>query len=158
MEAWLSTSIDVVPAVDVLGGEAGRLRQGDYDDVVERATDPAQLAARFASAGARRIHLVDLEGARTGGVRPDLVARVVAAAAPATVQASGGIRTLDDARALLGVGAVTVVVGTAAADDPAPWGDALGGRVVPALDSRDGRVRTAGWTADGGLTVNEATA
>src|SRR5215218_3998620 len=158
MDAWLSTPIEVIPAVDVLGGEAVRLRQGDYDDVVERATDPARLAGRFAAAGARRVHLVDLEGARSGGVRPELVARIVEAAAPATVQASGGIRTLDDARALLGAGAATVVVGTAAADDPAPWVDALGDRVVLALDVRDGRVRTAGWTADGGATVDEATA
>src|SRR5215212_4753238 len=101
LKEWLAAPSEGVPAVDVLGGEAVRRRQGDYDDVVEHASEPAQLAARFAAAGARRIHLVDLEGARSGGVRPDLVARVVAAAAPAAVQASGGIRTLDDARALL---------------------------------------------------------
>jgi len=158
MDAWLSTPIEVIPAVDVLGGEAVRLRQGDYDDVVERATDPTRLAARFAAAGAKRIHLVDLEGARSGGVRPGLVARVVEAAAPATVQASGGIRTLVDARALLAAGAVAIVVGTAAVDDPAPWVESLGDRVVLALDVRDGRVRTAGWTADAGLTLDEAAA
>jgi len=158
MDAWLSTPIEVIPAVDVLGGEAVRLRQGDYDDVVERATDPARLAARFAAAGAKRIHLVDLEGARSGGVRPGLVARVVEAAAPAAVQASGGIRSLDDARALLAAGAVAIVVGTAAVDDPAPWVESLGDRVVLALDVRDGRVRTAGWTADAGLTLDDATA
>jgi len=158
MDAWLSTPIEVIPAVDVLGGEAVRLRQGDYDDVVERATDPARLAARFAAAGAKRIHLVDLEGARSGGVRPGLVARVVEAAAPAAVQASGGIRSLDDARALLAAGAVAIVVGTAAVEDPAPWVESLGDRVVLALDVRDGRVRTAGWTADAGLTLDEATA
>ena len=158
MDAWLSTPIEVIPAVDVLGGEAVRLRQGEYDDVVERATDPARLAARFAAAGAKRIHLVDLEGARSGGVRPGLVARVVEAAAPAAVQASGGIRSLDDARALLAAGAVAIVVGTAAVEDPAPWVESLGDRVVLALDVRDGRVRTAGWTADAGLTLDEATA
>src|SRR5215208_6141752 len=125
MDAWLSTPIEVIPAVDVLDGEAVRLRQGDYDDVVERATDPTRLAARFAAAGAKRIHLVDLEGARSGGVRPGLVA---------------------------------IVVGTAAVDDPAPWVESLGDRVVLALDVRDGRVRTAGWTADAGLTLDEATA
>jgi phosphoribosylformimino-5-aminoimidazole carboxamide ribotide isomerase len=156
LEEWLAASIEVIPAVDVLGDEAVRLRQGDYDDVVERATDPARLAAGFAAAGARRIHLVDLEGARSGRVRPDLVARVAEAAAPSTVQASGGIRTLDDARALLDAGAVAVIVGTAAAQDPAPWVDAFRERVVLALDVRDGRVRTAGWTADAGLTVDEA--
>src|SRR5829696_5009465 len=118
MEEWLSTPIPVIPAVDVLGDDVVRLRQGDYDRVVERWTDPVQLAARFASAGATRLHLVDLDGARSGGVRPDLVARVVDAAAPAAVQASGGIRSLDDARRLLGAGAVAVVVGTAAAADP----------------------------------------
>jgi phosphoribosylformimino-5-aminoimidazole carboxamide ribotide isomerase len=156
LEEWLAASIEVIPAVDVLGDEAVRLRQGDYEDVVERATDPARLAAGFAAAGARRIHLVDLEGARSGRVRPDLVARVAEAAAPSTVQASGGIRTLDDARALLDAGAVAVIVGTAAAQDPAPWVDAFRERVVLALDVRDGRVRTAGWTADAGLTVDEA--
>src|SRR5215210_632552 len=118
LEEWLAASIEVMPAVDVLGHEAVRLRRGDYVDVVERASDPARLAARFSNAGARRIHLVDLDGARAGGVRPALVARVVEAAAPATVQASGGIRTPDDARALLAAGAVAVVVGTAAVDDP----------------------------------------
>ena len=158
LQEWLATSIEVIPAVDVLGAEAVRLRQGDYDDVVERATDPTRLAARFAAAGAKRIHLVDLEGARSGGVRPGLVARVVEAAAPAAVQASGGIRSLDDARALLAAGAVAIVVGTAAVEDPAPWVESLGDRVVLALDVRDGRVRTAGWTADAGLTLDEATA
>ena len=158
LEEWLAASIEVIPAVDVLGDEVVRLRQGDYEDVVERATDPARLAAGFAAAGARRIHLVDLEGARSGGVRPGLVARLVGAVAPSTVQASGGIRTLDDARALLDAGAVAVIVGTAAAQDPAPWVDAFRERVVLALDVRDGRVRTAGWTTDGGLTVDEATA
>jgi phosphoribosylformimino-5-aminoimidazole carboxamide ribotide isomerase len=158
LDEWLAATIEVIPAVDVLGDEAVRLRQGDYEDVVERATDPARLAAGFAAAGARHIHLVDLEGARSGGVRPDLVARVVGAAAPSTVQASGGIRTLDDARALLDAGAVAVIVGTAAADDPAPWVDALGERVLLALDVRDGRVRNAGWTSDAGLTLDEATA
>src|SRR5215211_6487367 len=156
MDAWLSTPIEVIPAVDVVGLEAVRLRRGDYEDVVERATDPARLAARFAAAGARRIHLVDLDGARAGGVRPDLVARVAEAAVPATVQASGGIRTLDDANALLEAGAVAVVVGTAAAENPARWVEALAGRLMLALDVRDGRLRTAGWTADGGLTVDDA--
>jgi len=156
MDEWLAVSIEVLPAIDVLGDEAVRLRRGDYGEVVDRAGDPTRLAARFAAAGARRIHLVDLDGARCGGVRPELVARVVEAAAPASVQASGGIRTLDDARALLDAGAAVVVVGTAAASDPAPWVDALGDRVVLGLDVRGGRVRTAGWTADGGVTFDEA--
>jgi phosphoribosylformimino-5-aminoimidazole carboxamide ribotide isomerase len=156
LDEWFACSIEVIPAVDVVGDEAVRLRQGDYAHVVERADDPAALARRFAAAGARWIHLVDLDGARAGRVRPELVRRVVAAAAPAAVQASGGIRSLDDAHALLSAGAAAVVVGTAATSDPAPWIDALGNRVLLALDVRDGRVRTAGWTADGGLALEEA--
>src|SRR5690349_7716442 len=102
---WFSGPIEVIPAVDVLGSEAVRLRQGSYDEVVERAEDPAALARRWRELGAGRIHLVDLEGARRGGVRPELVRRVAAACAPAPVQASGGIRSPADARSLLAAGA-----------------------------------------------------
>jgi len=155
LEQWLEAAIEVIPAVDVLGQGAVRLHQGAYDDVVERAGDPVELARAFAEAGAGRIHLVDLDGARAGRVRPDLVGEVAAAIAPAALQASGGIRSLDDARALLAAGAGRVVVGTAAFPDPAPWAE-LGERLVVALDVREGQVRTAGWTEAAGVTVDEA--
>jgi phosphoribosylformimino-5-aminoimidazole carboxamide ribotide isomerase len=155
LERWLKAEIEVIPAVDVLGRGAVRLHQGAYDEVVERAGDPVDLARAFAEAGARRIHLVDLDGARSGRVRPELVAEVAAAVAPAALQASGGIRSLDDARALLAAGAGRVVVGTAAFPDPAPWAE-LGDRLVVALDVREGQVRTAGWTEAAGLTVDDA--
>lgn len=153
---WSGTAIPVIPAVDVLGEEAVRLGRGDYDDVVERADDPVALAARWARDGAERVHLVDLDGARAGAVRPALVARVAAAVAPALLQASGGIRGLDDARALLAAGADRVIVGTAAWPDPAPWVEALGERLLVALDVRDGEVRAAGWTQGSGLRLDEA--
>jgi phosphoribosylformimino-5-aminoimidazole carboxamide ribotide isomerase len=145
----------VIPAVDVLGAEAVRLREGAYDDVVARADDPVALAARFARAGAGRIHVVDLDGARNGRVRPALVRAIVEAAA-VPVQASGGIRTLADARALLDAGAGRVVVGTAAFPDPAPWAAALSEQLVVALDVRDGEVRTRGWTDTSGLSLDDA--
>jgi len=72
------------------------------------------------------------------------------------VQASGGIRSLEDARALLDAGADRVVVGTSAWPDPAPWVEALGSALVVAIDIRAGRVRTAGWTSDGGISAEEA--
>jgi phosphoribosylformimino-5-aminoimidazole carboxamide ribotide isomerase len=155
LEQWLEAEIEVIPAVDVLGEGAVRLHQGAYDEVVARAGDPVELARAFAEAGARRIHLVDLDGARTGRVRPALVRQVAAAVAPGELQASGGIRSLDDAYVLLDAGAGRVVVGTAAFPDPAPWTE-LGDRLVVALDVRDGEVRTAGWTEASGLTVDEA--
>jgi len=144
----------VIPAVDVLGGEAVRLERGSYDDVVERADDPVALAERWVRLGAKRIHLVDLDGARRGGVRPELV-RGVASAAGVPVQASGGIRSRDDAERLLDAGADRVVVGTAAWPDPAPWLD-LGAALVLAVDVRDGLVRSSGWTSDAGLTFEQA--
>lgn len=153
---WRETAIEVIPAVDVLGVEAVRLGRGDYDDVVERADDPVALARRFAGAGAARIHLVDLDGARSGRVRPALVAEVAAAVSPAKLQASGGIRSVDDARTLLAAGADRVIVGTAAWPDPAPWVSALGWSLLVALDVRDGEVRASGWTEGSGLRLDEA--
>ena len=157
LERWLGAQIEVIPAVDVLGEGAVRLHQGAYDDVVERAGDPVELGRAFAEGGARRIHLVDLDGARAGRVRPELVGDVAAAVSPASLQASGGIRSLDDARSLLAAGADRVVVGTAAFPDPSPWAE-LGERLVVALDVRDGQVRTAGWTEGSGLAVDDAAA
>jgi phosphoribosylformimino-5-aminoimidazole carboxamide ribotide isomerase len=156
LEAWFACSIEVIPAVDVLGDEAIRLRQGAYDEIVERPGDPVSLAVSFAAAGARRIHLVDLDGARRGGVRPELVAGVARRVAPVLLQASGGIRSHDDGRSLLAAGADRIVVGTAAVVDPRPWVVAFGDAVVVALDVRDGSVRSAGWTESSGLSTAEA--
>jgi phosphoribosylformimino-5-aminoimidazole carboxamide ribotide isomerase len=152
---WFDQRIEVIPAVDVLGEGAVRLERGAYDSVVERAGEPVALAQRWVAAGAKRIHLVDLDGARSGQVRPELVRAIAALGVP--LQASGGIRSLDDARALLDAGADRVVVGTAAWPDPSPWFD-LGEALVLALDVRDGEVRTAGWTVGSGIRFGEALA
>jgi phosphoribosylformimino-5-aminoimidazole carboxamide ribotide isomerase len=96
---------------------------------------------------------VDLDGARSGKVRPALVQAVAGAGVP--VQASGGIRSYDDAVALLFAGADRVIVGTAAWPDPAPWLE-LGDAVVLALDVLGGEIRTAGWTEGTGLTLEDA--
>jgi len=150
---WFDLPIEVIPAVDVLGDTAVRLRKGDYDEVVERAEDPVDLAFNWARRGARRIHLVDLDGARSGNVRPKLVQAIAGVGLP--VQASGGIRTRDDALALLFAGADRVVVGTAAWPDPTPWLE-LGEQVVLALDVLDGEVRTSGWLEGSGVTLEQA--
>jgi phosphoribosylformimino-5-aminoimidazole carboxamide ribotide isomerase len=152
---WFRQSIEVIPAVDVLGEGAVRLERGDYDSVVERAGEPVALAQRWVAAGAQRIHLVDLDGARSGQVRPELVRAIAATGVP--VQASGGIRSVADARALLDAGADRVVVGTAAWPDPTVWFE-LGDALVLALDVRDGEVRTAGWTVGTGLRFEAALA
>jgi phosphoribosylformimino-5-aminoimidazole carboxamide ribotide isomerase len=148
----------LIPAVDVVGAEAVRLRRGAFDDVVARAGDPAELIARFAVARPPFVHLVDLVGARRGRIRPELVARLSEAAAPTAIQASGGVRSLADAQKLLDVGAARVVVGTVALDSPSALAElaaALGEGLVVAVDARDGRVAVAGWSRITNLAPDE---
>jgi phosphoribosylformimino-5-aminoimidazole carboxamide ribotide isomerase len=150
---WFDLPIEVIPAVDVLGDGAVRLERGGYEDVVERAGDPVALATRWVESGALRLHLVDLDGARGGPLRPELVREIASLGVP--VQASGGIRSLDDARMLLEAGADRVVVGTAAWPDPTHWLE-LGDALVLAVDVLDGVVRTSGWTRSTGLSFADA--
>jgi phosphoribosylformimino-5-aminoimidazole carboxamide ribotide isomerase len=148
-----SQHFQVIPAVDLLGEEAVRLEQGNVRRIAARA-EPEELVRRFAAAGAELIHLVDLDGARRGGIRVDLVRRLIAAARPALVQASGGIRSVADAERLLASGASRVVVGTAALADTDAlerFAGAIGDRLVVAIDVRRGRVSVCGWTEDTGI-------
>jgi phosphoribosylformimino-5-aminoimidazole carboxamide ribotide isomerase len=143
----------VFPAVDLFGDEAVRLEQGDFDRVAVRA-NPEELVRRFAAAGARLVHVVDLDGARAGGIRQGLLGRLAEAAAPAKVQASGGIRSPADAEQLLAAGAARVVVGTAAFAEPKAleqFAASLGDRLVVAIDVRGVRVAVRGWLEDTGL-------
>jgi phosphoribosylformimino-5-aminoimidazole carboxamide ribotide isomerase len=153
-----SNGFQLIPAVDVVGAEAVRLRRGAFDDIVARAGHPAELVERFAAARPPFVHVVDLEGARDGRIRPELVARLAEAAAPTPIQASGGVRSLADAEELLDAGAARVVVGTVALDSPpvlAELATALGERLVVAVDARDGRVAVAGWSRITNLAPDE---
>lgn len=155
----LVREFQLIPAVDLLGEEAVRLERGDYERVTLREADPGALVARFVEAGARLVHVVDLDGARSGRLRPELIGQLAAAAAPAEVQASGGIRSVADAEALLAAGAARVVVGTAAfatEDAVARFAAALGAALVVAIDVREGRVAARGWRDETGLGVAEA--
>jgi phosphoribosylformimino-5-aminoimidazole carboxamide ribotide isomerase len=149
----------VIPAVDLLDDQAVRLEQGDFDRVTHQAGDPGQLVARYAAVRPAFIHVVDLDGARKGRIRPDVVGRLVAAAQPVPIQASGGIRSLADAEALLAAGAARVIIGTAAFSEQSAlrnFAAALGERLVVALDARDGRLALAGWQRYSSLSVETA--
>jgi phosphoribosylformimino-5-aminoimidazole carboxamide ribotide isomerase len=155
----LPAGFAVIPAVDLLGDEAVRLERGDYSRVINRAGSPVDLIERFSAAEPSLIHVVDLDGARSGRVRPTLIARLVEAAGGVPIQASGGIRSIDDAETLLSAGAARVIVGTAAfAQEGAltKFAGALGERLVVAADAREGRLAVAGWEESGGLPIEDA--
>ncbi|HSD00973.1 MAG TPA: 1-(5-phosphoribosyl)-5-[(5-phosphoribosylamino)methylideneamino] imidazole-4-carboxamide isomerase [Gaiellales bacterium] len=148
-----------VPAIDLLGGRVVRLRQGRYDRATVYSDDPVAVAERLSGAGATRLHVVDLDAARDG-LRPPEHGRILAriAALPGVrLQLGGGIRTEADVAAALETGAWRVIVGTLAAEDPATAGRLARetGRVVAAVDCRDGSVRVRGWEADSGADPRE---
>lgn len=156
----MASEFTVIPAVDLLGEGAVSLEQGDFERVQARS-DPFELVERFVTAGARFLHVVDLDGARSGRLRPRLIARLVEAARPAAVQASGGIRSLEDAEQLLEAGAARVVVGTAAFAEPGAlerYATELGDSLVVAVDARDGRLALAGWLRETDIAAGEAAA
>lgn len=141
----------MVPAVDVLDGRAVRLRQGDYDRIELDAGDPFELVRRAAASVPPFVHVVALGAARDGGAPLAFARAVIAAAAPVPVQLGGGVRSVEDALALLDAGVERVVVGTAAFG-LVPLGRyvvAGGDRLAVSVDIADGVVRTAGWTQAG---------
>jgi len=142
------------PAIDILDGRVVRLVQGDFDAATEYAAGPLEAARAWREAGARRLHIVDLDGARAGEpVNLDAVARVVAEAG-LPVQLGGVLRSSAALARALDAGVDRVVLGTAAFADASLLAGALaehGARVVVSVDVRGGMVSTAGWTQTGSL-------
>ncbi|MDA1296936.1 MAG: 1-(5-phosphoribosyl)-5-[(5-phosphoribosylamino)methylideneamino]imidazole-4-carboxamide isomerase [Chloroflexi bacterium] len=142
--------MEVIPAIDLLGGKCVRLVQGDYEQQRVFDDDPVGVAARWTAAGATRIHVVDLDGARDG-VRANAGAvQAVVKSAGVPVQLGGGIRTADDAERLREIGVDRIIFGTAAVTAPEQVAAAVeqigAEHVMVGVDARDGRVQTRGWT------------
>ena len=144
--------MEVIPAIDLKDGACVRLYQGDFEKTTVFSTDPAETALRWQRAGAPRIHVVDLDGSRSGIPANLESIRAIADAVSVPLQVGGGVRTVETAQALLEAGVERVVLGTAAVEDPGlvqelcrRWGRE---RVVVAVDARKGRVAIRGWTED----------
>jgi len=151
--------MEVIPAIDLLNGQCVRLYQGDFSRVTVYSDDPVELARRYRNAGLRRLHVVDLDGARTGSPRNMDLISSMASQVGVAVQAGGGLRELDRALALRAAGADRVVVGSVAAEQPdiaLEWLSRLGPEhMVLAFDVRvpagkDPLVLTRGWVKDSG--------
>jgi len=149
--------MDLLPAIDLRGGKVVQLTQGDFDRERIHGDDPVAVARSFVEAGARWIHTVDLDAARTGEpVNRELIA-AIAAAVPVPVQAGGGVRSLEAAAALADAGVARVVMGTAAMEDPdLVAAVAARQRVALGLDVRGREVAVHGWEAGSGVDWTDA--
>jgi phosphoribosylformimino-5-aminoimidazole carboxamide ribotide isomerase len=149
------------PAIDIRGGRAVRLIQGDYERETAYDDDPVDAARRWAAEGARWLHVVDLDGAKAGEpVNLDHV-RGIVAAVDIPVQLGGGLRDSKKVEEAISSGAERVVLGTAAVRDPelaAAIAAAHGDRVVVSVDARSGKVAAEGWTQSSDLDTLEALA
>ena len=147
----------LIPAIDLLDGGVVRLHRGDYQRVTRYALDPVAHAASLRGRVAR-LHVVDLEGARSGLPHQHAAIGAICAAFGPGVQVGGGVRDFASAEALLVAGAERVVLGTAAVRDPAlveKLAEAHPGRVILAVDARDGLVAIEGWTRASTMTAVE---
>ena len=147
--------LTVIPSIDLREGRVVRLKQGDYGRQVNYEVDPFDVAHSFADAGAKWMHVVDLDGAREGRpVQTELISRLIAGAA-LKVEVGGGVRATDDIRRLVDAGAARVVVGTKALEDW-PWFESIAHdpqfalRLVLSVDAKDGIIATRGWTESSG--------
>ena len=152
-----ATPFELIPAIDLLGGECVRLSQGRYDQATVYDSDPCAVASSFAALGVRRLHVVDLDGARSGAVvNREAIAGIIAAADCVPVQLGGGIRSLEAVETALELGLSRVILGTVALRDPVLVREAarrFPDQVVVGIDAREGRVAVEGW-----LEVSETTA
>jgi phosphoribosylformimino-5-aminoimidazole carboxamide ribotide isomerase len=146
----------IIPAIDIRGGQAVRLLQGDDARAIAYAGHPVAWAERWVTLGARWLHVVDLDGAFAGRrADVDLLRAICSCGVP--VQTGGGFRTPEDIEEALAVGAARVIVGTAAADLAGELGR-FGERVAVSLDVRDGKVALRGWTEQTGVDAVELAA
>jgi phosphoribosylformimino-5-aminoimidazole carboxamide ribotide isomerase len=149
------------PAIDIRGGQAVRLLQGDYARETAYDADPVDAALRFAREGAHFLHVVDLDGAKAGEPQNLETIHRIADAVPFPIQVGGGLRDSDCVDDVLRTGAERVVIGTAALRDPAFLEQMLkrhAEHVVVSVDARGGKVSLAGWTETSDLDVAEAVA
>lgn len=145
----------LLPAIDLYGGKAVRLYQGDYRQMTVYDKDPLNVVRKFEEAGAAHLHLVDLEGAKTGGTENRALIRRIAASTKLEIELGGGIRTMDTIANYLNDGIHRVILGTAAAANPEFAAEAAakyGEQIAAGVDLRDGLVAVRGWTETSAYT------
>ena len=151
--------IELIPAIDIIGGKCVRLAKGDYAARTVYDENPAEVAKRLESQGFSRLHVVDLDGAKADHIVNLRVLEQISSSTRLTVDFGGGIKREDDLRAAFEHGAAMVTIGSLAATQPqlllqwsATWG---GDRFIVGADAYEGRIRIKGWKEDGGMSLEE---
>lgn len=150
--------MEIYPAIDLYGGKAVRLLRGAYDKMTVYSDRPVELAASFREAGARFLHLVDLDGAKDGGSPNFETIREIIQTSGLAVQLGGGIRDMAAVEKYLGLGAARVIIGTAAVMEPDFLAEVVarfGPAIAVAADLRDGYLATHGWVNVSALTADD---
>lgn len=143
--------MQVIPAIDLLDGHCVRLHQGDYDKVTRFSDDPVAQALSWQRQGAERLHLVDLDGARSGQPLNDTAIKAITAALEIPVQLGGGVRSPERADELLACGLDRVILGTVALEQPElveQLANRYPSRIVVGIDAKNGKVATRGWISE----------
>ena len=144
----------LLPAIDLKDGKVVRLYKGEFDTVHQVADDPVATAKAFYDAGARYIHMVDLDGAKDGARKNAHIVRAVAENVGLKVELGGGIRSMADLEEVFALGVYRAVIGSAAVSHPEFVKEAVakyGERIAVGIDTKNGKVKTAGWIEDSGL-------
>lgn len=151
--------IELIPAIDIIGGCCVRLTKGDYAAQKTYDAHPEDVAKRFEDMGARRLHVVDLDGAKAAHIVNREALERITSATNLIVDFGGGIKQESDLQTAFDCGAAMVTVGSLAATQPETllqWAEQFGAdRFIVGADAQDGRIRTHGWLQDGGMSLRE---
>ena len=151
--------MEIIPAIDIIDGKCVRLTKGDYNVCKTYSDSPLDMALRFQDAGLRRLHLVDLDGAKSSHIVNHSVLEAITGHTDLTVDFGGGIKSTSDLDTALGCGASMVTIGSTAVTDPelmAEWIERYGQEhIILGADARNGKISVKGWKEDSALTLNE---
>lgn len=140
---------EIIPAVDIINGKCVRLKQGRYDAETIYDEDPVEVAKRWESQGAKRLHIIDLDGARTGIPKNIEIIKSIIKETNILIQAGGGIRNISTIKELIDFGIDRVILGTTAVNNPnmlSKFCEEFDGQIVVAIDVKEGKAATEGWT------------
>lgn len=151
--------IKIIPAIDIINGHCVRLSQGDYQRITDYSESPAAMAENFEALGFKRLHVVDLDGARSGKVINIKALKEITSRTNLIVDFGGGIKSEEDLKNVFEAGASAVSIGSIAVSDPdivSLWADSFGAeKFIISADVLDNIVRTNGWTKNSGITLNQ---